>query len=82
MDVASMILGILSIIFSFFCQCITVITAPVGLVLGIVDLARNPKGSKGMSIAGIVLSTLSLIVLIIILVFFSGVFSELQYYMY
>lgn len=67
MDVASMVLGIVSLVFSFFCGCISIITAPIGLVLGIVDLVQKKEredAPKGMSIAGITMCSISLAILI------------------
>ncbi|GAB6168098.1 hypothetical protein JCM1393_05580 [Clostridium carnis] len=70
MDIASLVLGIVSIIFSVFCGCISIITAPIGLVLGIIDLSRKKDKDvpKGMAISGIVLSIISLAILLIIFV--------------
>ena len=54
MDIASLVLGIVSLVFSFFCGVISFITAPIGLILGIVDLVKKKKANlpnKGMAIA-------------------------------
>ena len=59
--IASLVLGICSIVL-MCCCCINVITAPISIVLGIVSLATH-RGGKGMSIAGIILSALSILLL-------------------
>lgn len=73
MNIASMVLGIISIVFTFFCQCVSIITAPIGLILGIVDIKKNPSKPKGMAITGIVLSSISLVIFVAILLFFGGI---------
>lgn len=68
MGIASLILGIVSIIFGIipFCGMLAIIPAIIGIILGIVDLVKKIKenGSKGMSIAGIVLSAFAVIFII------------------
>ena len=62
--VASMVLGIVSVV---FCCCFVYISIPcgiVGLILGAISVATK-KGGKGMAIAGIVCSIVSLAVAII-----------------
>lgn len=61
MGIASLILGITSIILAFvpFIWIISIITAIVGLILGIISLVK--KRDKGKSIAGIILSALTII---------------------
>lgn len=67
MGIAALVLGIISIIVAFvpFCGIIAFLPAVVGLILGIVDLAvkSRAKQSKGASIAGIILSTLSIVIM-------------------
>lgn len=62
MGIASLILGIISFLvaFSIF-KDLSLILAVVGFVLGVVSLVK--KKNKGLSIAGIVLTTLSLVIL-------------------
>ncbi len=64
MGIASLILGIVSIILIFvpFIWLISVVTAIVGLILGIISLAK--KENKGKSIAGIILSALTILLAI------------------
>ena len=68
MGVASLVLGIISIIIGFipFCGAIALLPAIIGLILGIVDVVKKSKSgeSKGMSIAGIVLSAIAIVVII------------------
>lgn len=61
--IASLVLGICSIVL-MCCCCTNVITAPISIVLGIISLATH-RGGKGMSIAGIILSALSILLLFI-----------------
>jgi len=67
MSVASMVLGIVSIVLCCFWY-IGVICAVIGLVLGIVSIKKGPSG-KGMAIAGIILSCITLLLVILILAF-------------
>lgn len=61
MGIASMILGIISFFVAFtWFKDFAIIMAVVGLVLGIISLVK--KKSKGMAIAGIVLTALAVII--------------------
>ena len=78
MAVASLVLGIVSIIIGFipFCGVIAFVPAVVGLILGIVALVKAnkpvevvegvepPKSKKGLSIAGIILSGIAVVVIL------------------
>lgn len=75
MGIASLVLGIISLIMScipivgiFFC-----ITAVMGIILGIISLCK--KQEKGKSIAGIVTSSLAIIIMIIYMIFIVMVFG-------
>jgi len=75
MGIASLVLGIVSLIMScipivgvFFC-----VTAIMGIVLGIISLCR--KQEKGKSIAGIVTSSLAIVIMIIYMVFIVVIFG-------
>lgn len=61
MAIASMVLGIVSLVI----PCVGAITSLIGLVLGIVSLGRvQPRGERlgrGMAIAGIVCSSIALV---------------------
>lgn len=65
MGIASLVLGIVSLIMSFipFVGIFFVITAVVGIILGIVSLCK--KQDKGKSIAGIITSTIAIIITIV-----------------
>ena len=60
--VASMVLGILSLL--LVCVAIGYVLAVIGLILGIVSLSQN-YGGKGMAIAGVTTSSITLAFLIV-----------------
>ncbi len=68
MGVASLVLGIISIIIGLvpFCGIIALVPAIVGFILGIVDTVSKSKKHlpKGMSIAGLILSIIAIIFII------------------
>ena len=68
MGVASLVLGIISVIGGFIpgCNIFFVVPELVGLILGIVDTIKKGKSGegKGMSIAGIILSIIAFVVII------------------
>lgn len=68
MGVASLVLGILSLIVSFIpcCGTLAIIPAIIALILGIVEVVKKSKEQqpKGMGIAGIVLSAIAMVVII------------------
>ena len=68
MAVASLVLGIVSLIIGFipFCGSIALLPAIIGFILGIVSIVLNKKkGDKiGMGVAGLVLSIIATIVII------------------
>ena len=59
--IASLVCGILSLI-GFCCCGITVITAPLALIFGIISLAKKRSGT-GMAVAGIVMAVLSILMI-------------------
>ena len=66
MAIASMVLGIVSLV--FFCVWyISAVAAIVGLVLGIISL-RGDKLGRGMAVAGIVTSAIGLALMILFLI--------------
>ena len=81
MAVASLVLGIISIIVAWipFCNYIVAIPALVGLILGIVALVKANKegGKKGLSIAGIVTSVLAIAFIIYYTFIIAGAAVEL-----
>ncbi len=76
MGVAALIIGIISIIVGFIplCGAIAFFPAVIGLILGIVDIVLKSKAgqSKGMGIAGTILSAIAIVV-IFLWVFVVGV---------
>ena len=66
MAVASMVLGILSLV--LICIGLGVILAIIGFVLGIVSLYQN-QGGKGMAVAGISTSSITLVIFFLDLIF-------------
>lgn len=68
MGIAALVLGIISIIIAFvpFCGIIAFLPAIVGLILGVIDLVikSRAKQSKGASIAGVILSTLAIVIMV------------------
>ena len=84
MDVASLVLGIVSMVMGFIpcCNYLTFITAPIGLGLGIAGLVQKNKAGeadKGKAIAGIILSVIAIIIPIVVIILAGGltVMSEL-----
>ena len=72
--IASLVLGIIS----FFALCLPVIpalTAIVGLILGIISLVKG-KGGKGMAIAGVILSGLSLLIAVLFIIGLMSFFTN------
>ena len=70
MGIASLVLGIVGVCFSFIPVFNYLFAIPViiGLVLGIVDLVRKSKiegAKKGKSIAGVVLNIIAILIIII-----------------
>lgn len=75
MAIASLVLGIVSIILGFvpFCGTIAIVPAIVGAILGIVVIAKkqpevkegeeSPKSQKGLAIAGLVMCIIAILVI-------------------
>ncbi|WP_124098285.1 DUF4190 domain-containing protein [Ruminococcus sp. Marseille-P6503] len=75
LSVASMVLGICSIVFSCF-AFISIPCAIIGVILGGASLATK-KGGKGMAVAGLVTSIISLVPTIIVIVTGSSILNSL-----
>ncbi|MCI7131764.1 MAG: DUF4190 domain-containing protein [Lachnospiraceae bacterium] len=65
--IASMVLGILALV--FFCGCINIPLAIISIIFGIIHINRK-TGSIGFAIAGIVTSAISVILTVIMIVGF------------
>lgn len=79
LGIASMVLGILALV--FFCGCINIPLAIISIILAIIQLSRRGEG-KGFAIAGIVTSAISVILMIlaIIVLYIGGVSTTLRAY--
>ncbi len=84
--VASMILGIVTLV--FFCSCINIVTGILALIFGIIHLTSYGKDGRGMAIAGLITSALGLIALVVcyVLIFSNSVnlsnMSDFPYELY
>ena len=67
--IASMILGILSLV--LFCTCINIPMAIAAIIFGVLQFSRNREG-KGMAAAGIITAVLSVMLLIISVILLWG----------
>ena len=67
MGIASLVLGIVSIIIGFvpLCGAIAFLPAVIGLILGIIDMVKKSKSNekKGQAIAGIVMCAIAILVI-------------------
>lgn len=70
MGIASFVVGITCLILSPFLSVLLILPSLLGLILGIVDtvIKSKKKQPKGLSIAGIVLSTIALVICIFVVV--------------
>ncbi len=74
--VASMVCGIVSLVFSCCIPWVTFILALVGVILGGVSIATK-KGGKGMAIAGLVCSIVALVPAVIMLIAGTAAIADL-----
>lgn len=74
--IASMVLGILALV--FFCGCINIPLAILSIIFAIIHISRK-TGSNGFAVAGIVTSVISVILTIMVIVgfFVYGTFFRL-----
>jgi hypothetical protein len=75
--IASMVLGIVGVVFAFFCYPVGIVCALVGLPLGIVARSNIAKGtapasSNGQAVTGIVLSVIAVPISLIMMFALSG----------
>lgn len=72
--IASMVLGIVSLV--FFCvPYICFLTGIIGIILGAISLGTK-KGGKGMAIAGLVCSAVSMAIYLIIVISGAALFTS------
>lgn len=78
MGIASFVVGLICLILSPFLSVFLILPAILALILGIVDtvIKSKKKLPKGLSIAGIVLSTIALAICILIVVFAVYVYNN------
>ena len=67
LSIASMVLGIASLVLMCFIPYLPVVTAIIGIVLGAIAL-KNNAGGRGMAIAGLVLSIIVVVLYVIALI--------------
>lgn len=84
LGIASLVLGIISLV--FFCTCANIITGILAIIFGIIQLVKG--GNKGMPIAGIATSAISIIACVIYWIAmagnastFSDYYSDPSYYL-
>ncbi len=71
LGIASLVLGIFSLV--FFCSCMNILTGVIAIILGIVQIARFGKFGRAYAVTGIATAALSIILLV---VFWTLVFSN------
>ncbi len=79
LGIASLVLGIVSVVTSFFCCGLFGIAPIVGLILGIVSKSQK-KENNGMAIAGIILSAVALVIVVIYLIIYITTLSAVASY--
>ncbi|MBP3325756.1 MAG: DUF4190 domain-containing protein [Coprococcus sp.] len=77
LGIASMVLGIVALVFSCCLYYVSLPCAIVGLILGGVSLSKKKPG-KGMAVAGLVCSIVSLVPTIIIISAGASLWAEIQ----
>lgn len=68
---------VLSIVTIVTCCCTTYVTAVLSLIFGIISLAKK-WGGKGLAIAGVIISSIALVLTIVVNTAFSGVSSDME----
>ncbi len=74
LGILSLVFGIVSIV--FFCSCFNILTGIFAIVFGIIQLVNNKHTGRGMAIAGIVLSIISIVGCFVFWGAVSGAMSE------
>ena len=80
MGIASFVIGLICLILSPFLSVFLILPAILGLILGIVSVVikSKKKESKGLSIAGIVLSTIALVACILVAFLLVNIFNAVS----
>ncbi|MDE6425377.1 MAG: DUF4190 domain-containing protein [Ruminococcus sp.] len=74
---ASFIISIVN--FLFFACALSIVLAPVSLVLGIMSLVKR-QGGKGFAITGIIISTVSLLIFVTFSAIFVKIYPDMEYF--
>ncbi|MDE5855003.1 MAG: DUF4190 domain-containing protein, partial [Ruminococcus sp.] len=72
---AAIVSFVLSIVNVVACCCMTYVFAPLSIIFGIVSLAKKWAG-KGLAVAGIVISSITLVIAIVSSVLMNTIFKE------
>lgn len=75
--ITSFVLGLLSLLCC--CMGLSFVLAPLSLIFGIIALVKK-QGGKGLSIAGIVMSVISIIIITVASVQFSKFYPDIEYF--
>ena len=78
LDIASMVLGIIAVVFNCCYVHISLPCGIIGLILGIVSLKKGNSG-HGMAIAGVVLSAISLVLYIACIILLAAGFASIPW---
>lgn len=80
MGIASFVIGLICLLLSPFLSVFLILPAILGLILGIVSVVikSKKKESKGLSIAGIVLSTIALVACILVAFLLVNIFNAVS----
>ena len=80
MGIASFVIGLVCLVLSPFLSVFLILPAILALILGIIDavIKSKKKESKGLAIAGIVLSVIALAICILIVIFAISVYNSVS----
>ncbi|HEX3046942.1 MAG TPA: hypothetical protein VHY08_19470 [Bacillota bacterium] len=80
MGIASMVIGIVSVVLGFFplCSWFAVIPAALGLILGVAEVTQklNPGQKRKQGMTGIILNAAAIVVILLWALFFATAVSE------
>ncbi len=78
LSIASMVLGIVAVLFNCCFYYIALPCGIIGLVLGIISLKKANPG-RGMAIAGVILSAISLLLFVILLIAGAAILANMPW---